>query len=163
MVKLFDDEQDQQLAPKPIDLSQDLRSTVEARTISEDTEDVGDIAAGLLRAYQGQAAETGGPPQITDVDQLTQRATDIERAIERLPGEEDALGLARTGFSIGKFFVDNIVGVANTLRVGIDRVTDVNQQTDFLGESLLTKSRLCMTQKNMRTITTGFVKKKAGA
>jgi hypothetical protein len=141
MVKLFDDEQDQQLAPKPIDLSQDLRSTVEARTISEDTEDVGDIAAGLLRAYQGQAAETGGPPQITDVDQLTQSATDIERAIERLPGEEDALGLARTGFSIGKFFVDNIVGVANTLRVGIDRVTDVNQQTDFLGESLLTKKQ----------------------
>ena len=104
-ISLSDDTEEQTLAPKPIDLSQDLRSTVEARTISEDTEDVGDIAAGLLRAYQGQAAETGGPPQITDVDQLTQRATDIERAIERLPGEEDALGLARTTFSIGKFLV----------------------------------------------------------
>jgi len=145
MVKLFDDEQDQQLTPQPINLSQDLRSTVEARTISEDTEDVGDIAAGLLRAYQGQAAETGGPPQITNVDQLTRRATNIERAIERLPGEENTLGLARTGFSIGKFFVDNIAAVANTMSVGVDRVIglgDVPEEgADFLGESLLTKKQ----------------------
>ena len=138
MVKLFDDEQDQQLAPKPIDLSQDLRSTVEARTISEDTEAVGDIAAGLLRAYQGQAAETGGPPQITDVDQLTRRATDIERAIERLPGEEDALGLARTTFSIGKFFVDNIVGVANTIAVPLGLV-DTSSADPDAKETLFTK------------------------
>ena len=128
---------------KPIDL-QDEEDTLErvgARTISEDEGDVRDIAAGLIRAAREQRTEVDAPPALTSVDQLTRRATDIERAIERLPGEEDALGLARTGFSIGKFFVDNIVGVANTLRVGIDRVTDVNQQTDFLGESLLTKKQ----------------------
>ena len=137
-ISLSDDTEEQTLAPKPIDLSQDLRSTVEARTISEDTEDVGDIAAGLLRAYQGQAAETGGPPQITDVDQLTQRATDIERAIERLPGEEDALGLARTTFSIGKFFVDNIVGVANTIAVPLGLV-DTSSADPDAKETLFTK------------------------
>jgi len=126
---------------RPLELQQeeDTLDRVIARTTSDDEGDVRDIAAGLLRAYQGQAAETGGPPQITDVDQLTRRATDIESAIERLPGEETTLGLARTGFSIGKFFVDNIVGVANTLRVGVDRAIDVNRETDFLGESLLTK------------------------
>ena len=122
MVRLFDDTENQQSVSEPIDLSEDIRSDVEARTISEDTEDVGDIAAGLLRAYQGQAEEVGGPPQITSVDQLTRRATDIERAIERLPGEENLLGLGRTGFSIGKFIVDNIAGVANVMSVGADRV-----------------------------------------
>ena len=96
MVRLFDDTENQQSVSEPIDLSEDIRSDVEARTISEDTEDVGDIAAGLLRAYQGQAEEVGGPPQITSVDQLTRRATDIERAIERLPGEDNLLGLGRT-------------------------------------------------------------------
>ena len=138
MVRIFDDDEEQNQAPEPIDLSQDIRSTVEARTISEDTEDVGDIAAGLLRAYQGQAAETGGPPQITDVDQLTRRATDIERAIERLPGEENTLGLARTTFSIGKFFVDNIVGVANTLLVPLGMV-DTSSADPDAKETLLTK------------------------
>ena len=145
MVRLFDDTENQQSVSEPIDLSEDIRSDVEARTISEDTEDVGDIAAGLLRAYQGQAEEVGGPPQITSVDQLTRRATDIERAIERLPGEENLLGLGRTGFSIGKFIVDNIAGVANVMAVGADRVLgfgDVPEEgVDFLGESLLTKKQ----------------------
>ena len=138
MVRLFDDDEEQKQAPTPIDLSQDLRSTVEARTISEDTEDVGDIAAGLLRAYSGQAEEVGGPPQVTDVDQLTRRATNIERAIDRLPGEEDTLGLARDVFSLGKFFVDNIVGVANTLAVPLGLV-DTSSADPTAQETLLTK------------------------
>ena len=128
---------------RPLELQEeeDTLDRVIARTTSDDEGDVRDIAAGLIRAARDQRTEVAAPPALTSVDQLTRRATDIERAIERLPGEEDTLGLARTGFSIGKFFVDNILGVANTIRVGIDRVTDVNKQTDILGESLLTKKQ----------------------
>ena len=126
---------------RPLELQEeeDTLDRVVARTTSDDEGDVRDIAAGLIRAAREQRTEVAAPPALTSVDQLTRRATDIERAIERLPGEETTLGLARTGFSIGKFFVDNIVGVANTLRVGIDRAIDVNRETDFLGESLITK------------------------
>ena len=108
-------------------------------TDEDDKDDVRDIAAGIVRAAEKQQQEVGGPLAISGQENLRRRSQNIERAIERLPGEETTLGLARTGFSIGKFFVDNIVGVANTLRVGIDRAIDVNRETDFLGESLITK------------------------
>ena len=121
-----------------IEPSEQLLDQVQETTISEDSEDVRDIAAGLLRAYTGKGAEVGGAPSITSVGQLTRRAEDIESAIERLPGEENTLGLLRTGFSIGKFFVDNIVGVANTIAVPLG-VVDTSSADPFAKETLLTK------------------------
>ena len=108
-------------------------------TDEDDKDDVRDIAAGIVRAAQKQQQEVGGPLAISGQENLRRRSQNIERAIERLPGEENTLGLARTGFSIGKFFVDNILGVANTIRTGIDAVTGINVETDIMGESLLTK------------------------
>ena len=121
-----------------------------------DREDVADIAAGLIRAAQSQDREIGGPLSIAGQENLRRRAEKIERAIERLPGEENTLGLGRTVFSIGKFFADNIMAVVNTARqaplitgeltesllspsTDKDRKTD--KGTDFLGESLLTKDQ----------------------
>jgi len=140
-----DEEQPQFAVTQPIVPSEEMLEQVEATTVSEDSEDVRDIAAALRRAYFGEQAEVGGAPSITGVEQLTRRSEDIERAIEKLPGEENTLGLARTGFSIAKFFVDNIAGVANVMSVGADRVLGIGdvpeEGVDFLGESLLTKKQ----------------------
>lgn len=112
-----------------------------------DREDQGDIAAGILRAAGRQVEDFGPPPRdIAGQQNLVQRSYDIERAIEKLPGEENTLGLARTGFSIGKFFVDNIVGVAKTIATGLDTAFDIKDELpeegrDILGESLLTKKQ----------------------
>ena len=133
-----DEEQPQFAVTQPIVPSEEMLEQVEATTVSEDSEDVRDIAAALRRAYFGEQAEVGGAPSITGVEQLTRRSEDIERAIERLPGEENTLGLARTTFSIGKFFVDNMVGVANTLAVPLGLV-DTSSADPTAQETLLTK------------------------
>jgi len=133
-----DEEQPQFAVTQPIVPSEEMLEQVEATTVSEDSEDVRDIAAALRRAYLGEQAEVGGAPSITGVEQLTRRSEDIERAIERLPGEENTLGLARTAFSIGKFFVDNMVGVANTLAVPLGLV-DTSSADPNAQETLLTK------------------------
>ena len=124
-------------APVAFDPDEEMLDQVEATTISEDAGDVRDIAAGLIRAYSEEQAETGGAPSLVSGQQLRRRSEGIEQAIERLPGEENTLGLARTTFSIGKFFVDNIVGVANTIAVplGLDSGTVDPNAT----ETLLTK------------------------
>jgi len=118
----------------PIGNQDKIVQNIEKTTTSEDARDVADIAQGLLRSFGKQAAETGGTPSLVNQNQLRRRSEDIEQAVERLPGEENTLGLARTTFSIGKFFVDNIVGVANTIAVplGLDSGTVAT-------ETLLTK------------------------
>ena len=131
-----EDEQEKQepVAPAPFQPDPAVLQRIEDTTISEDVQDTVDISSSLMRAYAKEQEEVGGVPSITNVDQLTTRAETIERAIERLPGEENTLGLARTGFSIGKFFVDNIVGVANTIAVplGLDTGTEGRGQTETL-------------------------------
>jgi len=131
-----EDEQEKQepVAPAPFQPDPAVLQRIEDTTISEDVQDTVDISSSLMRAYAKEQEEVGGVPSITNVDQLTTRAETIERAIERLPGEENTLGLARTGFSIVKFFVDNIVGVANTIAVplGLDTGTEGRGQTETL-------------------------------
>ena len=121
----------------PFDPNAEQIRAVGALTTSEDVGDVQDIAGPLLRASQAKQKETGGTPSVISLPQLTRKSEVIEKAIGRLPGEEDTLGLASTVFSIGKFFVDNIVGVANTIAVplGLDSGTVDPNAT----ETLLTK------------------------
>ena len=128
-----EDEQEKQepVAPAPFQPDPAVLQRIEDTTISEDVQDTVDIASSLMRA---RAKDQSGVSSITNVDQLTTKSETIERAIDRLPGEEDTLGLMRTGFSIGKFFVDNIVGVANTIAVplGLDTGTEGRGQTETL-------------------------------
>ena len=57
-----DEEQPQFAVTQPIVPSEEMLEQVEATTVSEDSEDVRDIAAALRRAYFGEQAEVGGAP-----------------------------------------------------------------------------------------------------
>lgn len=123
-------EQSQQVTPE----------SVAAITIAEDVEDVRNISAGLLRAYEQQRQEVPGAlPSYTGGDKgLAIRAEEIEKAVGRVPGEEKTIGLARDVFSLGKFFVDNIVGVANTIAVPLG-LADTGTAGRGMEETLFTK------------------------
>lgn len=109
-------------------------------TTSDDSDDVEDIARGLLRSFNKQVTEVkGSAPALINKEQLRTRSERIEGAIERLPGEENTLGLIRTGYSIASWMVNNIVGVANTILVPLDIGIDTGVKDPDATETLITK------------------------
>ena len=95
---------------------QRARERISRRSLSEDREYVGDVAAGIVRARGEQRQETGGPETYLSDRNLQMRSEEIAETVGDMGGS-DLLGLRRTGYSIGKSIVDNIYASVNAVLV----------------------------------------------
>lgn len=138
---------------------EEAKERITRRSISEDRELAGDVAAGIVRSRQEQQEEVGGPDTFVSDLNLQRRSEEIAESVEDLGGIK-LLGYKRTGYSIAKAVIDNIYGAANAVLVPLgvseqipggtflDRTKDLQTGETLTKESSFLKPQKLNKQKD---------------